>query len=313
MQRKVIQIANSTQLISLPRKWSIEHGIKKGDSIEIEENKGNLIVYSKKGIDKGSVEADISEMDRDSLMFFIRALYKKGYDEINLTFKNPTIEHIRLKQEMRTIDVISKEVSRLTGVDIFSHNEGYCTIRSITEDSPKAFENILRRIFLLTLEILNDLKEGYETGNEDILKSIQIKHDTITTFVVYTQRILNKIGYQILQKDDVIYHILEEIDSVVDAVKFSARSLLIFKIKASKESMKILKQIIGSFDLCYHFFYDNDLKKIKEINAKRYDILTLLSKTPEKVSKKEFIIIAYVGQISEKILNLAKSSMSLHN
>ena len=29
MKRKVIQIANSTQLISLPRKWTIKYGIKK--------------------------------------------------------------------------------------------------------------------------------------------------------------------------------------------------------------------------------------------------------------------------------------------
>ena len=30
MKRKVIQIANSTQLISLPRKWVLDHNIKKG-------------------------------------------------------------------------------------------------------------------------------------------------------------------------------------------------------------------------------------------------------------------------------------------
>ena len=33
MKRKVIQIANSTQLISLPRKWSQKYGVKKGDEI----------------------------------------------------------------------------------------------------------------------------------------------------------------------------------------------------------------------------------------------------------------------------------------
>ena len=35
MKRKVIQIANSTQLISLPRKWSQKYGVKKGDEITI--------------------------------------------------------------------------------------------------------------------------------------------------------------------------------------------------------------------------------------------------------------------------------------
>ena len=38
MKRKVIQIADSTQLISLPRKWSLAHGIKKGDELEITDD-----------------------------------------------------------------------------------------------------------------------------------------------------------------------------------------------------------------------------------------------------------------------------------
>ena len=38
MRRKVIQIAESTQLISLPRKWALKYNIKKGEELEIEEN-----------------------------------------------------------------------------------------------------------------------------------------------------------------------------------------------------------------------------------------------------------------------------------
>ena len=33
MKRRVIQIGNSTQLISLPRKWAQQFGVKKGDEI----------------------------------------------------------------------------------------------------------------------------------------------------------------------------------------------------------------------------------------------------------------------------------------
>ena len=37
MRRKVIQIAGSTQLISLPRKWAIRQGIEKGEELNIDE------------------------------------------------------------------------------------------------------------------------------------------------------------------------------------------------------------------------------------------------------------------------------------
>jgi len=49
MRRKVIQIADSTQLVSLPRKWALKHGIKKGDELNIEEKGSELLVSVEKG------------------------------------------------------------------------------------------------------------------------------------------------------------------------------------------------------------------------------------------------------------------------
>ena len=45
MKRKVIQIAESTQLVSLPRKWALKYGVKKGDEVDVLEE-GNKIVVS---------------------------------------------------------------------------------------------------------------------------------------------------------------------------------------------------------------------------------------------------------------------------
>jgi len=42
MKRRVIQIADSTQLVSLSRKWAIQRGIKKGDELEVKEE-GNRV------------------------------------------------------------------------------------------------------------------------------------------------------------------------------------------------------------------------------------------------------------------------------
>ena len=49
MGRKVIQIADSTQLISLPRKWALQHGIKKGDELEVEEKGRKIVISTEKG------------------------------------------------------------------------------------------------------------------------------------------------------------------------------------------------------------------------------------------------------------------------
>lgn len=313
MQRKVIQIANSTQLISLPRKWVLQHGVKKGDCLDIKENGNQIIVSTQSFVKLNSTEVDVLGMDRDSLMFFVRALYKNGYDEIKLNFNTPLIQHIRLNTKVRTIDVISKEISRLPGMDIFSNKENYCIIKTISEDSPKALDNMIRRIFLMTLETLNDMHDGWKSNSSSILDSIQLKHDNITKFIAYSQRIINKVGCETTQKNCNMYHILEEIDEILDLIKFNARMLSEYNIKSSNEALKIYKKIIESFETCSHLFYKFDPINVTEINTKRYEILGLVTKSLKNFSKKELSILAYMEQISEKIINLVNSTMSMNN
>ena len=88
MKRSVIQIANSTQLISLPRKWALKYGIKKGDELEVEEQGNKLYIGTEKTQESGNIEVDITGLDRDSFMFLIRILYIRGYNEIKLIFNN---------------------------------------------------------------------------------------------------------------------------------------------------------------------------------------------------------------------------------
>ena len=106
-------------------------------------------------------------------MFLLRALYKNGYDEMKITFKDILCEHIRTKEKKNVMNVISMEVARLNGVEIFSQKEDYCIIKSISEDTIKAFDTMLRRIFLLASETISDLIDGYEKGNIPLLQTIQ--------------------------------------------------------------------------------------------------------------------------------------------
>ena len=69
MRRKVIQIANSTQLISLPRKWSLQFNIKKGDELEVEEQGSKLSIAAKEqATNLSTVEVNVDNLDKDSLI-----------------------------------------------------------------------------------------------------------------------------------------------------------------------------------------------------------------------------------------------------
>jgi len=311
MRRKVIQIAQSTQLISLPRKWALAHDIKKGDELNISEEGNKLVVSTETGPHIGKVEVDITGLDRDSIMYLLRALYKNGYDDMTIRFKKPLCENIRAKKQEKVTDVITREISRLNGVEIFSQKEDYCVIRSISEDTIKAFDTMLRRIFLLTSETFSELIEGYEKGNLNILETVQAKHDTITKLVSYSQRLLNKVGYQNYKKTDIIYHVLEIIDTILDLAKYNARGIINFKIKASPEGTQICRAIHQQFDLFYDLYYNFTLEKVYELNKNRYFVIKNLEQNQNKIQKNELSILANMEQVLEYILNLTNARIAL--
>jgi phosphate uptake regulator len=311
MKRKVIQIAGSTQLISLPRKWAQRHDIQKGEEIEVTEEGNKLVVSTEKSAGPGGIEVDVTGLDRDSLMFFLRALYKNGYDEIKVKFSKLMCENIRKGEKQNVMDIITQEVSRLNGVEIFTQKENYCVIRSISEDTTKIFDTMVRRVFLLAAETIGDLIEGYEQGNMPLLETIQNKHDAITRFVNYSQRILNKVGSLDYKRNNILYHILEAIDNIIDLIKYSARELRRGGIKASKDGVMICNAIQKSFMLYYDLHYNFSLKKVYELNKNRYEVLTKIQSSQKKLEKKELGVLINMEQVLEHILSLTNARMSL--
>jgi phosphate uptake regulator len=311
MKRKVIQIAGSTQLVSLPKKWADRCNIKKGEEIEVTEEGNRLIISTDKTPTLGSIEVDATGLDRDSIMYFIRALYKNGYDEIKITFKKPICENLGKNAPESVASVITREVSRLSGVEIFTQKEDYYIIRTISEDTPKVFDTMLRRVFLLTSESIGDLIDGYEKGNLTLLETIQSKHDTVTRFVSYSQRLLNKVGYHEYKKSNTIYHILELMDTLMDLIKYNARDIIANKIKASKEGLAIYKAVHHSFNLYYDLHYNFTIRKVFELNANRYEVLAAIQNSQKKISKEELNLLVNMEQILEYILNLVNTRISL--
>ena len=311
MKRKVIQIADSTQLVSLPRKWAQRCNISKGDEVEVTEEGNKLIISTEKSPTLGAVEVDITGLDRTSVMFLIRALYKNGYDEIKISFKKPFCENLRTKTQENIIAIIPREVARLSGVEIFTQREDYYIIRTISEDTPKVFDTMLRRVFLLVSESMNDLIEGYEKGNPPLLETIQTKHDTITRFVSYSQRLLNKVGYHDYKKSNTMYHILEVVDAIIDMLKYNARDMLAHKVKASKEGLEIYKAIHKSFNIYHELHYSFSTRKVYELSKNRHEVLEAIQASQKKIPKEELNLLVSMEQILEYILNLVNSRIAL--
>lgn len=311
MKRRVIQIANSTQLISLPRKWSVKYGVKKGDEIEVEEQGNKLLVATEKSVDIQKIEIDVTGLDRTSILYYIQSLYRMGYDEITVKFNEPYTIHLRTNEKKKVISVVHEVVSRLIGIEILQQKENFCIIKDISETSSKDFDTALRRIFLLLLDVNKDLLEGAKTDNITLIETIDEKHDSVMKFVSYCLRILNKKGYEDQRKASVIYHIIANLDKVVDVIKYSARYLLDNDVTLKKESKIFLEPIHSAVDMYYDFFYKFDIKKMRVLYENRDKVIKSIGKNIKKLPQHDVAYICNLAPMLELITDITDSRISL--
>lgn len=311
IKRKVIQIANSTQLVSLPRKWSLKYNIKKGDEIEVEEQGNKVILSTERSQERGDIEVDITGLDRDSFMFLIRILYTRGYNEIKLNFNNPTADHHRLEKKVKIISEIHSEVNRLTGIEIIQQRENFCILKVLSESSIKDFDIMLRRVFLLINDAGKDLLIGAVKNDRYLVESMEEKHNTITKFISSSLRLMNKVGHPTPRNTPIYYYVIESLDKINDIFKESAREIVKSNIKISKNCQNVLQEINNSLENYHKLFYKFDFKMVEILSSERYNILNEIKKYSKKLSRDEIRLLMNMKRIVDEIHILKANRMAL--
>ena len=300
MGRKVIQIADSTQLISLPRKWALQHGIKKGDELEVEEQGSKLVIFTEKGYDIKKIEINTEGL---GIMIprFIHALYKKGADEIKLTFNS--------NEDMQAIQkALGKEA---VGFEITSQGSNFCEIKHVSGEL-EDFEPILKRTFLLLLSMSEQTLDALKKGDFNILPNIAFLEEANNRFTTTCRRLLNKKGSKKYSPVGPIYYIIEDIENLADQYKYLCNHLYELNQKNKVGKKAISKEAINAFENVdkmlrefYDLFYKFDRGKLVDISKKRKELVAELYGLLENSNKVSDRVIAhYLIVIFQKIFCL---------
>jgi len=251
MKRKVIQIANSTQLISLPRKWSQKYGVKKGDEIEIEEDGSKLIVTAESTPTIKDIQVDVSGLTPRLADRFIARAYQKGYDKIIIKYD---------KQELAL--AIQEKVKELLGFEVMELTKDTIIIQSISPKLDIDFDSSLRRAFLKVIDMSDTCLEAFTKGDNKTLGNLHHKDFDVNKFCYFCLRAINKGQHQGFGTY-ILYYLIELLEDVGDEYKALAKILL--NAKSKKEIVKVLSQTNEAFKLGYEFFYKPE--KIKAVNS----------------------------------------------
>ena len=292
MKRSVIQIANSTQLISLPRKWSQKYGIKKGDELDVEEVGGELIIRTEKDTKSDKTEIDIKGK---SVLIHrtLSSLYKSGYDEIRVIFEN----HSELELIQQTIN------QELIGFEIVEQGKGYIIIKQVSNIAHSEFDAMLRRTFIFLLSNADECLEALKINNFNILEKLIMNDITINKLTDYCRRSLNKKEghFKHIGPGYVIIELLEKIgDGYRDLCKYVSKN----EIKINKQVIELLFKINSLLRDIYKLFYSFNLSDMEKFLIKKEDIDKDISNFIRTVSKGEVLIISHLNIIENNIFYL---------
>ena len=208
MKRKVIQLAGKTLVVSLPAKWARKCGVKKGDEMEVEESETGLSINCASSATCEKYVLDISGFNDSLIWYYLTSAYRRGCDEIEITFDNNLTENARTRKKLPVKNVISNIVDGLVGIEVVRHGKQYCLIKEISSVKEEEFESVFRKIFLLLLSLGEELSAAINENDPERLENIKYTEKNINKLVFFCERILNKSRAFSSRKHQVYFFVL---------------------------------------------------------------------------------------------------------
>jgi len=233
--------------ITLPIEWVKQQNIDKTRLANLEIVNNKIIISAEKEAKEFRINADNF---KDIIMKVLVWLYRFGASEIIITYSDKkTLRRIR-----ETLD------RKLIGFEIIEQKPNICVIRDISKESAEEFKTVMRRCFLLLLQ----LAEGYESEEEPEVQSMVKAIDKLTAFC---QRILMRKGHSNFLKIPYYYQICAEIEHLGDYY------VLLYEIKMKEKSnlKKINTMLRKVYNLLYNFDenkYNNTERALNELYKK---------------------------------------------
>ncbi|MFH1642073.1 MAG: AbrB/MazE/SpoVT family DNA-binding domain-containing protein [Nanoarchaeota archaeon] len=301
MKRRVIQIADSTQLISLPRKWAVQHGIKKGDELEVEAQGNRVVVSTTNALDIEAAEIhpphvlNITER-------YVTSNYRSGCKEIKVHYNN--------KINPDLVSFLSKKMDDQTiGYELVTQENNYLVIKDLSGTSDKDFDAALRRSFVLLTSLINDSLEAYKNNDLTTLQNMYYIDRSINKFTNFCARELISRNRNDIKLTAFYYHFVRTFESLADqfsllAVYSSTNSKLI-----SKPFILAYTEIQGIMADFYSVFYKYSKESVNKLYLR---VKKLKTSDLFGSSKTDAVMIYYLVTIHFRIKELIDSLIDIN-
>ena len=172
--RKAIEMGEGTILVSLPKDWVRKNGVKKGDTLTVEElSPGKLMVKPFQGGEGEPKQIvieypgeDLSQVSND-----VTGAYLLGYDIIRLVGAKVISREDRAG--------IKETIGRLVGLEIMDEDAKRITMQFLLEPTAIIPERIVLRMSGLLDGMLKDMAEALSRGDQKLLALVGERDDEV--------------------------------------------------------------------------------------------------------------------------------------
>jgi len=285
MEKRKIQLTGgSTYILSLPKRWVVEMGIKEGDEVEMEKRDGSLVVFlSPKRKEKSEVVVKVSpDESPNALARRVISLYLVGCNVIRLKAKEGRISPAQrevLKNFVRT---------KLVGMEVITDLPGEMVLQVLMSYPELSVKDALKRMCLIAMSMREDVMEALESRNKELAKDVVVRDDEVDRFGMYIirqlksavedPRLIREIGLE-SGRECLGYRIVTKIvERVSDHLALVAQNLLQLKEEVPVEvvrSMKEMEKVAFSvFEDAVNALFEGDYLKAEKVMEKREEILS---------------------------------------
>jgi phosphate uptake regulator len=188
--RKIQFTGKSSYIVSLPKKWVEDIGLKPGDHVTVIRQGNSLLQIgpSKKHFAKGVLEATVEVGTGDDVSVPIRkmiALYILGFNVINIRSKDGRLQ---TKQREAVKDAVRKV---LMGSEITADSTDGITIQVLINIGELSVDAAFKRMLLIAKSMVKDAILALQESNSDLAKEVIKSDDEVDRFSFYIARQLN--------------------------------------------------------------------------------------------------------------------------
>jgi phosphate uptake regulator len=316
--RKAIEMGEGTILVSLPKAWVKKNGIKKGDTLSVEELSARKLMV--KPLEAGADEPkqiaieypgdDLSQVTND-----VTGAYLLGYDIIRIVGSKVIPREDRAS--------IKATIGRLVGLEIMDEDSKRITMQFLLEPTAIIPERIVLRMSGLLDGMLKDMAEALRKGDGKLLGLVGERDDEVDRLYFLLVRATRAAivrpevaeGYGLSAVDLLDYRVLASfLESVGDAVSELSRKLQAGpgSKQLAKEYSNCVAKLMTMNDLATQAFVSRRAGKPrtinKQVNALAQEVtdgLASIAKLPTGDGASTAETLASLERVSKLLIDVA--------